>query len=150
MAEDVREAILARMLAVLQGIPGEDDVARNSTVDDDGASLQRISLLDGAEDIVPDEGLANRPALAQRLMRMYPLTLVGSAAKAKDVGSSISSRRAKIIQAIEGDSTLAGLTYKGKGGRYVGIENTLALGILTFDQAALKFEFTYLLRPSQF
>jgi hypothetical protein len=149
MSEDVREAILARMFIVFTGITGEIDVARNQIFNDDG-SPRRLALLDGAEDIVPDDGLSNRPALSQRIMRMYPLTLVGSAAKAKDIGSDVSTRRRRIITAIEGDSTLQGLTYKGKGGRYVGIENTLALGILTLDQTALKFEFTYVLRPSQF
>ena len=148
MAEDVREAILARMLVVLNAIPGEGDVARNVTINDDG-SPQRLALLDGAEDLVPDEGLSNRPPLAPRIMKMYPLTLVGSSAKAKDVGSDTSTRRGRIIKAIEGDPTLIGLTYKGKGGRYVGIENSLALGILTLDQAAMKFEFTYVLRPDQ-
>jgi len=149
MAEDIREAILAQMLAVMQNITGETDVVRNQIVNDDG-SAHRLALLDGAEDLVPDDGLSNRPPLAPRIMKMYPLTLVGSSAKAKDIGADVSARRARIISAIEGDPTLIGLTYKGKGGRYVGIENTLALGILTVDQAALKFEFTYVLRPSQF
>jgi hypothetical protein len=149
MAEDIREAILARLLVVMQSIPGESDVARNKLLNDDG-SLQQLVLVDGEEVLFDDGGLSKRPKLSQRQMKMYPLAVVGSIAKSKDVGSDLSARRGKIIKAIEADAELALLTVKNEGGRYVGIDNNFAAAYLTLAQAPMRFEFTYLLRPSQF
>jgi len=149
MSEDVREAILARILVVLQGIPGETDVARNLIVNDD-LSPHRLVLLDGSEDC---DSLAdlNRPPLVQRITRMYPLVNVASMAKARDLGAGLSSRRGKIIKAIEGDSALIALTAKNDGGRYIGIDNALlAQGLLPLGDMPMKFVFAYMLRPSQF
>lgn len=149
MAEDVREAILARMLVVMKAIPGETDALRNATISDDG-SPRKLVLLDGDEQC-DSLGDLNRPPLAQRITRMYPIIVVASMAKAKDVGSDLSSRRGKVIKAIEGDADLIALTAKGQGGRYIGIDpNLLAMGLLPLGDSPLKFEFTYLLRPSQF
>jgi hypothetical protein len=149
MAEDVREAILARMLVLLNAIPGEGDVARNQIVNDDGSPL-RLVLIDGEEVLLDDGGLSNKPKLSPRPMKMYPLVVVGSIAKPKEIGTDLSVRRGKIIKAIETDSELAALTVKNTGGRYTGIDNTFAAAFLTLAQAPMRFEFTYLLRPSEF
>lgn len=148
MAEDVREAILLRLVSLLGALPNIDEVSRNVLIDDDG-NLHRITVMEG-EEIASEADPVNRPAIAPRVVRMQPQIILSASAKSKDVGSDLSTMRGMVIKAIVTDSPLIALTLNSGGVRYIGMESDLAFGRTMLGQMALKFQFTYALRPDQF
>lgn len=145
---DVREALLARLVVLLGGLVGIDRVSRNVLVDDDN-NQHRITIMEGDE-VAAETDPVNRPPTAPRVVHMQPQILISAQAKSTEVGSDLSTIRGKIIKAIAADSDLIALTLNGRGGRYVGMESDLAFARAMSGQMALKFEFTYVLRPDQF
>ena len=80
---------------------------------------------------------------------MQPQILLSNFAGAADVGPGLSAIRAAVIKAIAFDSALIALTYDGSGGHYLGMQSDLAFAQAMAGEAALKFRFTYVLRPDQ-
>jgi hypothetical protein len=145
---DVREAILSRIVALLGALPNIDQVSRNVLTDDDG-NLHRITVMEG-EEIGSEADPVHRPPTAPRVIHMQPQIIISAAAKSKDIGGDLSIMRGQVIQAIATDSALSALTMNNWGGRYIGMESDLAFGRTMLGQMALKFQFTYALRPDQF
>ena len=149
MAEDLREAILSRLEA-LMAFPGVQ-VSRNVLVDDDedGAQPPRITILEGDE-LANENDPTTRPANAPRVVFMHPQILISVFAKSADLGTQLSTLRGKVMQAIATDDTLIGLTLNGRGGRYIGMESDLSFARAMSGKMAMKFQFVYVLRPDQF
>lgn len=146
---DVREAILARLLVLMGGIAGIGEVSRNVLAGDDAAGTpKQITVLEGDE-IASEYDPAARPATAPRVVHMHPQILLSNFAGTADVGPGLSAMRAAIVKAIATDATLVGLTLNNRGGRYIGMESDLAFARAMLGQMAMKFEFTYVLRPDQ-
>lgn len=147
---DTREAIMARLVALMGDITGVDEVARNVLMSDDEEDRRkRIVVLEGDETI-DEEDLArtgNRPATALTIMHMQPQIMLQNFAASSVVGSGLSAMRAAIIKKIATDSTLIALTVKGRGGIYLGMGSDLAFGREMAGETSLKFQFTYVLRP---
>lgn len=146
---DTREMILSRLVALMQTLSGVDEVLRNQVVVDDTAT-RRIVVLEGDEIPADDEQPKRRPASAPRTIHMQPQILLSNFAGAGDVGPGLSAIRAAIIKAIAFDDQLIALTYDGSGGHYLGLSSDLAFAQAMVGEAALKFRFTYVLRPDQF
>jgi hypothetical protein len=149
MAEDIREAILARLAVVLGELVGIDSVKRNLSVDDDAGDSRRIVILEGDE-IPPEQEPNNKPATAPHTIYMHPQIELRNFADASDVGPNLSAMRGLVITAIATDATLTGYTVKGLGGRYIGMESDLMFARAMSGTVALKFQFAYTLRPDQF
>lgn len=150
MAEDVREAILAR-LEVLLALTGVDQVARNELTSDDGVAVgkKRIVILEGDETVSEQES-GSKPANAPRTIYMHPQIMLQNFASSADVGSGLSTIRGQVIQAIATDDTLIQLTVKNQGGKYMGLESDLGFARAMNGEVSLKFQFCYELRPDQF
>lgn len=151
MAEDVREAILSR-LEVLLKLPGVDQVVRNVDIADDAgadAGKRIISILEGDE-VTSDQEPTNRPATTPQTVHMHPQILLTNFNTSEKVGPGLSAMRGAVIKAIATDSVLIAKTIKKRGGVYMGMESDLAFSRSMLGNVALKFQFTYLLRPDQF
>jgi hypothetical protein len=148
MAEDVREAILARLVVLMGSVVGTDSVSRNVIIDDDG-NAKRITVMEG-EEIASDADPVNRPPTAPRIVHMQPQLILSAQANSAEVGSDLSNLRGHAIKLIASDTTLISLTLNGRSGRYIGMESDLAFGKAMFGQMALKFQFSYVMRPDQF
>jgi hypothetical protein len=148
---DTREDIMAQLVSVLEDIPGVSSVLRNQLMDDD-TTANAIVVLEGDEmiDDADQAATRNRPPNSPIMMHMQPQLYIRNFDKAATVGTGLSALRAAVIKAVTGDVTLAGLTVKGRGGIYLGMESDLAFAREMAGQMALKFQFTYVLRPDQF
>lgn len=149
MMADIREAILSRLVDLLKTTLGVD-VSRNMPFSDDaeGAPSKRISVLEGSELSSEDDPIA-RPAATLRIIHMQPQILLQNFAAADEVGPGLSALRAAVVKAIATDSQLIALTHNSRGGRYIGMESDLAFAQAMSGLMALKFQFTYVLRPDQ-
>lgn len=150
---DVREANLARMLALINVIDGFKTIARNVDVFNDD-ELPAISLIDGDEariDQSPSLRSSMRPnaPLLPQLMEMGPVILIASGARnPEDLGSDLSKLRARVIPAILTDATLAG--FANYGMRYERMETPRTeTGRQLLSHRALHFSLRYMLRPGQ-
>jgi hypothetical protein len=148
---DTRELIMARLVTLLGTLAGVDEVLRNQIVlDDEDGKTRRIIILEGDETPADDEqGPKRRPAIAPRIIQMQPQILLSNFAGAGDVGSGLSAIRAAVIKAIAADAALIALTYDGTGGHYLGLSSDLAFAQAMSGETALKFRFTYVLRPAE-
>lgn len=145
---DTREDIMARIVVLMGGIVGVDQVSRNVLVGDD-SKQKRITILEGDEEAAESDPV-NRPANAPRIVFMRPQILISAIASSDNIGSDLSTLRGKVMNALSTDTTLVGLTLNGRGARYVGMESDLAFAREMLGQMALKFELPYILRPDQF
>jgi len=148
MANDPREAIMARLLIVIGQASGVSNVSRNQLYDDDAADTsKRVTLLEGDEIAAEEENLS-RPAGVGRLIQMHPHVELSNFNTADRVGAGLSAARAAIIKAVAADATLISLTHKNTGGRYVGMESDLGFAREMLGRMTPKFQFTYALIPS--
>lgn len=142
---DRREAILARIEVVLQGISGIKTVARN-VVEFDETQLPAVSVLEGDEEVIDDSNL-NRPTLRPQIITMTPQVYVR--ADGATVGTTINGLRAAIIQAILSDATLDGLLKSKRKSRYAGQQSTLHAARTMVGATALVFAITYVMSPDE-
>jgi hypothetical protein len=147
---DVREAILARLLAVLDTVEGFRTIARNVDHFDD-MPLPAVSLIDGDEDADPSDPTRSRTAIAEvRRVRMTPQIHMACADKAEDVGTSVSTLRLAVINAVLSDAELLALTINGRSIRYDGLTTPRTeSGRMAIGQAVLRFTLAYLFRADQ-
>ena len=148
---DPREAIISRLVDVIAETLGFENVSRNQLYGDDADEnpAPQVSVLEGDETPAAEQMPNNIPASAAQLIHMQPQVLLSNFDTSADVGTGLSASRAAIIKAVVADSTLNGLTHKNTGGRYVGMESDLAFARDALGRMALKFQFTYVLLPSQ-
>lgn len=150
MAEDVREAIMARLVVLMGTISGVDEVARNVLVlDDEEGKTRRITILEGDEMSSDQEPVKRRPPNSPLVIHMHPQILLSNFADTSLVGSGLSAMRTAIIKKVAADTALTALTLDNLGGRYLGMESDLAFARAMAGETALKFQFTYVLRPDQ-
>jgi len=146
---DTRELIMARLVELMEGLSGVNEVVRDQLLTDD-TKANTISVFEGDE-LIDEQDQANtrnRPANTPVVMHMQPQIHLQKFASAATVGAGLSTMRAAVIKAIAADATLAGYTVKGRGGIYMGFESDLAFAREMLGQMALKFQFTYSLNPS--
>jgi hypothetical protein len=146
---DKREQILARLLAVAQGLPGIVAAFRNK---DEISDRQRpcIVILDADEaaDDADPSGLARRPH-APRRVGMTPEIYLMLGAKPEDVGTVINGFRAIFIKAVLTDPGLASIVGSNGDIRYEGCATGLARGRNMEAEMGLTFTFSYILRPDE-
>lgn len=141
---------MARLLALLQTIPGVHEVVRNELVaDDEDGTAKRITILEGDELLAEQDPIKRRPPTTPRVMHMHPQIQLSNFAASSDVGSGLSAMRAAVIKKIALDAALIALTHDGFGGVYLGLESDLGFARQMEGRAALKFQFAYVLRPDE-
>lgn len=147
MVGDPREAILARLVVIAEGLGVL--VLRNVLAVPDDA-LPAIAILDGDE--VAFDGDAPGPGRPQPNTRfsritMSPEFVIKVSDDPETVGPALNALRQSLIKAVLGDSELPTLTTNAGHVRYVGASSALAYGRAMTGEAALSFAITYLLRP---
>jgi hypothetical protein len=146
---DQREAILARLLALLGAVEGVASSVRNSL---DVSKLQRpaVVVLDGAEQFV-DTPMLSRGQVAPEIQRMDLMPLVAvhvRANNAVDAGTLLSLYRSRVVYAVLNDSTL--ISALGPNGRirYEGATVAPPAPEGNEHRIDVHLAFNYVLRPA--
>lgn len=142
---DAREAILARIYKILQGIKDFKTVARN--LDELPESARPCAVLIDGDEVRSDtsEGRGRQVVV----MNMTPVISIGVSSSPDEIGADVNALRAKVLPAILGDATLLQLIGKESRGRilYDGVNGRLSHGSLMASDIQLNFSIFYLLNP---
>jgi hypothetical protein len=157
---DRREAILARLLAIAEGLAGVDYAARNVNEIPEGRR-PAVQIFDADEKVAESGGAApGHRAGGPQLVTMSPEIVILLGASAKTVGSELNAIRAALIKAImtdDGDDGLIVITGAGSNTRapssgsirYMSSATSLGNGRSMEGAMGVFFEFTYPLKPSE-
>ena len=144
---DRREAILARMLELAEGVAGVTTAKRNQLAIDDLA-LPAILIFDGdetAQDSDPGRRLPTTP----RRVDMHPVITILVEATGATVGTTLNGFRAAYLKAMAQDETLVGFTHDRVGFRYEGSTPVVQEGRAVEGAMQLNVSFTYILKPAE-
>lgn len=141
---DVREAILARLVVIAEGIEGVDRVVRNDYAPNEKQTT--VMVLDADEAADEDDPVGRGP-LAPRRMTMTPQMLIAMAKGSGQIGSSLNAIRAALIYAVATDAPLITLTLNGRGARLHSTQTSLAWGRSMLGEMGVAFAIPYLLKP---
>lgn len=143
---DRRENILARLKAVVGGVAGITKCERN--LDEIPENIRPAAVIfDGGEEAAESD--PRRPSSRPRIISMTPQILILIGDDARDLGTTMNDMRAKVIAAINNDTTLAGHTLLDESVRYLGFETNLEPGRTGEGWGILSYEFIYLLKTSE-
>lgn len=143
---DIREAIMARMLEIAEGVEEITVAYRNvKTVAD--TYLPAFIVLEGDEE-ADDNDPPKRGPMSVRRVQMTPQIVIASGAKPEDIGTELNGLRVAVIKAILSDTQLRDLTLDSTGVRYDGFESDLVLGRTMLGQMAVRFRLTYKFDPN--
>lgn len=144
---DKREQILARLLAVCQGVSGVTLVRRN-LMGVTEAELPAIVILDGSESARTSKQGPGRPAAGPVLLDMHPVIALMVSATAANLGTQLNTLRAAVLTAVLEDATLQALCGTNGGMAYEGCETGQARGQNATGDMLLQLHFTYPLKIS--
>jgi len=147
---DVRENILARLVAIVGTMPSIKQVFRNY-VDLTEDQLPAAAVLDGDEDTDDVADKSMRPPERPTLTTMTPEIVIFKLAP--QVGPDISMLRRELIKLVLYDTELNEQIVKtgryGNGAiRYLGCQTDLGWERSMFGALKLNFHFKYALRPA--
>lgn len=149
---DVREAVLARLLAIVDGIDGVVHAARNDpNISED--KLPAIIIFDGDEEADQNATESNAPGLVPNIVHMTPQVSVKILDSTEDVGSSLNVFRAAMIKAVLNDTALHALIGSVPGRRssgnvrYQGLTPAISEGRMIIGQMNTHFRISYVLDP---
>ena len=145
---DRREAILARLLEIAEGIPGIALAARNRPDFSDRAR-PAILILDADETADDREKGRGRPSHSPNIIGMTPEIHVLLGGKHEQLGSSINALRALLLKAILMDAELRTIVGANGDRRYEACATDLAAGRSVEGNLGVSFTFTYPLIPSE-
>lgn len=146
---DLREDILARLLAVVTTLPNIRSAHRNKAISDE-TELPTVIVYDGNEEISGAIDLSARPANSPTVMQMTPEILV--AQEADEIGSDLTAFRRELIKLILYDTALNEQIVKtgrfGNGAiRYLGCETNISAARSPYGAVLARFMFKYPLKP---
>jgi len=147
---DVRENILARLVAIVATMPSIKEVFRNN-VDLTEDQLPAAAVLDGDEETNDHTDASMRPANRPTLATMTPEIIIFKIAP--QVGPDISTLRRELVKAVLYDTQLNEQIVKtgrfGNGAiRYLGCQTDLGWERSMFGALKANFLFKYVLRPN--
>jgi hypothetical protein len=150
MADDVRERILERLVAIVGTMPSIKEVYRNN-VDLTEDDLPAAAVLDGDEETEDHADRTMRPPDRPTLATMTPEIVIFKLAP--QVGPDISTLRRELIKLVLYDVELNEQIVKtgryGNGAiRYLGCQTDLGWERSMFGALKANFQFRYALRPS--
>ena len=121
---DVREQILARLVAIAAEVPGIVSTGRNRIAFSETAP-PAIVVLD-ADEAAEEEDRASRPAHAPQLVVMTPELFVLIGAPAAEIGTELNAFRRRIVRRVLTDAPLLALAGTAGFVRYAGCATALA------------------------
>lgn len=140
---DLRETILARLLVVLRGVDGLKAVGRN-VLDVPGLYRPAAILHDAGEEFF-DKPTQERRSRIQRMI-MSPAVVILAGADAADVGTLLSTYRARIVTAVLADAELAAAVTRNGEVHFQGCERVPTTPESKEGRMELNFAFTYIFR----
>ena len=149
---DRREAILARLLAILETVSGVQVAVRNRG-DLPADKRPAVVILDGDE-VARDQPPASRgqltaaPSIIDLTPEIYVLMDLRGPAN-EGTGEDMNVLRRLILIAIMNDETLRELLGANGDITYIGCETDMASGRSLEGQMHLMLTFAYVLRPSE-
>lgn len=144
---DVREAVIARMHAVMLTVAGFKTRERNRLNFTD-AQLPAVSVLEGDEIVSDDDAPRTRPSARPYIVTAQPQVFIRTGGDG--AGTEMNNLRADVIKALTMDEELNALSVNGRGVTYAGMESTLHAGRWSeMPGTALMFAITYKLDPNQ-
>jgi hypothetical protein len=146
---DVREDILARLLAIVATIPNIRSAQRNN-VDIPEDQLPAAIVFDGDEETRDATDLSMRPANRPTMVHMQPEIVI--AQQTNEVGSDLTTLRRELLKRVLTDIELNQQIVKtgrfGNGAiRYLGCQTDVGWMRSLFGALRAQFLFKYALRP---
>lgn len=148
MSIDRRGQILARLVEIMQLIPGPQRVYRNRLQISE-AQRPAIVVLDGDEQGTLGDFALGRPLTSPGIMRMTPEICLMAAGDSDTIGTSLSDFRFRVIPAVLTDSRLSDLVSATGGVQYQGCTTDLGKGRTIEGVLLLNFEIHYALKMSE-
>jgi len=142
--KDVREDILARLVAVAGTVPNIRTVLRNHT-DVIDEQMPAALVLDGDEDVVAGND-GSRPSGRPLLANMTPEIQIVEQSDA--IGSDLTTFRRELMKRVLSDATLNGLTGSNGSISYAGCETSFGWQQKQYGRLQLRFTFKYPLQPN--
>lgn len=145
---DKREAILGRLVAIAERLPGIKTAVRNQ---DEVSERARpaVVIFDGDETVDENGNERRRNGEAPSIIEMTPEALIHLGAVPETIGPALNAVRAKLINAVLTDSQLLALTGPNGRVRYIGCSTHLGHGRSMEGSMSVQFAFAYVLRPDQ-
>ncbi len=138
---DDREAILARLAAVLEGVTGLEYFSRNDITLPEG-KVPGILMLDGDEVVDETAYRDSRAPASVKVITLQPEVYLLVQDDPEQVGPTLSLMRRRILAAVLTDEMLLGLALD-KGVKYEGMQTGMAMGRSLSGEAALNFSIKY-------
>lgn len=145
---DRREAILARLLVVAEGITGVVKAARNR-VDLSERQRPAIIILDADEQAEVSAQPSGRTNRQPQIVSMTPEVIILLQADSADVGTQLNLFRARWIKAVLEDEILLSHTGPNGGIRYAAAASSLAAGRTMEGEMGVSISFLYPLKTSE-
>lgn len=139
---DTREAILARLVAVCEAVPGINVVRRNSKIADE-TEFPSVIIADADEIAEPPPSEGRRVPPGIQIVTMTPEIFVMLGSDADTVGTAINTLRAAVLKAIMTDDGLATITGSNGRIRYNSCATGLTQGRNMIADMGLSISFTY-------
>lgn len=146
---DKREAILARLLVIAEGIEGVKTALRNAEAPQSESRRPAIIILDADE--AADSRLdqdTGKPARTSNKVGMTPEIYIMLGDNAENVGTAINLLRARLIKAVLTNDDLKDLCGTNGSIRYQGCATGLAKDRTMAGEMGVAFTFTYVLDPA--
>lgn len=140
---DRREAVLARLLALAQEIPGVRMAVRNTTSISDNAR-PAIIILDGDES--RRTGASGRGPM---IMDMTPEIYILRGGKPEEIGAGLSALRTAFLRAVLFDDTLADIIGANGEIAFDSTQTDLASGRTMAGNAGIGLRIAYPFIPSE-
>lgn len=142
---DVRENILARLVAVVATVPNLRTVLRNNVdwVDD---QMPLAAVLDGDETVIAGND-SSRPSNRPLLVEMTPEIQIVEQSNA--IGSDLTAFRRDLIRLVLFDTTLNQQTGSNGAISYEGCETSFGWQQKQYGALQLRFTFKYPLKPNE-
>ena len=142
---DVREDILARLVAVVATVPNLRTVHRNN-IDWTDDQMPLAVVLDGDEDVVAGND-GSRPSNRPLVVEMTPEIQIVEQSDA--IGSDLTTFRRELMKLVLADTELNGLTGSNGAIRYDGCETALGWQQKQYGALQVRFTFKYPLKPNE-
>lgn len=145
---DRREAILSRLVKILEGAPGIAAVYRNTAQISEN-KLPAAAVLD-ADEAADDRDIGrNHRSNAANIVTMRPEIVVALAASAAEAGKQLNAWRALIAKRILYDDELQTICGHNGSIRYDGCVTAFAVGRSMQGEMTMTFAIAYVFRPSE-
>lgn len=142
-----REEILARLLAILNGVADIKTVERN--LDEFPEAVRPIALLlDGGEEVAPEFQRPWVKGRAWTIVDMAPLIIVSMGGTPEEVGTDINELMARVITAVMTDDELQTILTTNGSVVYVATDDRLNHSLAMDCDLQIRFRIRYPLLPS--